>query len=311
METMPATLPAQQQPKSRKKAILISLGVIAATVGGWFGWQYYKRKKQENSSAEKSEPDSEKEPSKYAAPPSTYNTPRTIMPVRNDNLPLKKGSKGERVRQLQQALISKYGKSILPVYGADGDFGKEMTAALEKLKLPVVVDESLFNILTKGGGALDAKAVAKEFSEAINEKNIDKAKVALAKLKTTADYTAVSDILKTTHYFNGVRKTLVNALLDGFSDEKDKDEIRLEFRRIGLKYDGKKWSLSGIESRLIITTVPTEIIDPRHRVKVKVPANMVLGRFIRTIQDWTQFKSLQANKKLIVKTSTIQFYETH
>lgn len=45
--------------------------------------------------------------------------------------PLKKGSSGPLVGELQQILISKYGKSILPKYGADEKFGNETEAALK------------------------------------------------------------------------------------------------------------------------------------------------------------------------------------
>jgi hypothetical protein len=44
---------------------------------------------------------------------------------------------------LQEALIAKYGKQILPRYGADGDFGSEMAAALKKLKFPQQLNKAL------------------------------------------------------------------------------------------------------------------------------------------------------------------------
>jgi peptidoglycan hydrolase-like protein with peptidoglycan-binding domain len=50
--------------------------------------------------------------------------------------PIQKGSKGAEVRTLQNALISKYGASILPRFGADGDFGSETVAALSGKGLP-------------------------------------------------------------------------------------------------------------------------------------------------------------------------------
>lgn len=49
---------------------------------------------------------------------------------RNDNFPLKKGSKGNNVTRLQNALI-KLNPSSLPKYGVDGDFGNETEAALQ------------------------------------------------------------------------------------------------------------------------------------------------------------------------------------
>ena len=39
------------------------------------------------------------------------------------NFPLKKGSINNCVKQLQLALMAKYGSTILPQYGADGNWG--------------------------------------------------------------------------------------------------------------------------------------------------------------------------------------------
>jgi hypothetical protein len=50
--------------------------------------------------------------------------------TRNDNFPLKKGSKGDNVRRLQNALL-KLNPSALPKYGADGDFGNETEGWLQ------------------------------------------------------------------------------------------------------------------------------------------------------------------------------------
>ena len=50
--------------------------------------------------------------------------------------PLQKGSKGDCVKQLQQALINAFGKAVLPKYGADKDWGSETDKAVkEKLKI--------------------------------------------------------------------------------------------------------------------------------------------------------------------------------
>lgn len=52
-------------------------------------------------------------------------------PVVANYFPLKKGSKGEKVRELQNILIG-INPSVLPKYGPDGDFGSETEAALFK-----------------------------------------------------------------------------------------------------------------------------------------------------------------------------------
>src|ERR1700741_2759545 len=47
---------------------------------------------------------------------STYTPPKTTT---SSGFPLKKGSKGEFVKNLQNALIQKFGAKVLPKYGAD------------------------------------------------------------------------------------------------------------------------------------------------------------------------------------------------
>jgi hypothetical protein len=54
-------------------------------------------------------------------------------PSKNDNFPLKKGSFGEKVKELQRALL-KYDSNALPNYGVDGDFGSETENALFRIK---------------------------------------------------------------------------------------------------------------------------------------------------------------------------------
>lgn len=304
------------QPKKRnfKKAILIGLGVAVTAVGGFFGWKALTKKKQEPTDLEDETllPQTSFVPTKTNTQTSTSYTPPPQS--RKDDFPLKKGSKGERVKTLQLALIAKHGKTILPKYGADGDFGSEVQAALTKLGLPVVVDESTFTVLTQTPTE-DPATLAKKLYEAASSKSFASALDSLKKIKSTSEYSAVSDKFKEYRISSGVRKTLVTGMLDTFKSASEQDAIRLEFLRMGLKYDGTKWSiptLSGTDAgQFIITTEPTELIDPKHKIKVKVPAKMVLGHFISSKNDYTLFKTLEKNKKLIVKSKSIQFYETN
>lgn len=136
-----ATSKAPSKSKQRKKKLIITTLAIGATgILGYFGWQYFKKKKQ--AKANHADIDAiinnmdqpivlqPNPPKVKVKPPSrTYTLPTADQ--RNDEFPLKKGSKGENVRKLQEALMTKYGKSVLPKYGADGDFGSEMVTALK------------------------------------------------------------------------------------------------------------------------------------------------------------------------------------
>lgn len=53
--------------------------------------------------------------------------------------PLKRGSKGSKVKELQNALLKK-NASILPKYGADGDFGSETESAVKTITGKTTVD---------------------------------------------------------------------------------------------------------------------------------------------------------------------------
>ncbi len=134
----------QQQPSNTKrKTILVGMGVAVASVLGYFGWQYWRKKKIQQMDT-----------SAVEQPSSPVQNKPSRTTTRNDNFPLKRGSRGQRVKALQQALIAKYGASILPQYGADGDFGKELEDGLKKANLPTRIDERTFNTLTAQSGSV-------------------------------------------------------------------------------------------------------------------------------------------------------------
>ena len=298
--------PEKNGASKKKKFLLIGLGVAATGLLSYFGWEYYQKKKQEkedNSDDSSSDTSSDTKmlpPQKSSFTPDFFKQPQT----RNDDFPLKKGSKGAKVKAFQNALISKNGKAILPRYGADGDFGNEMLAALKKLNLPDTIDESTYNVIVQSSSSsFDAGAIAKAlYKDAVNQ-NVDGVIASLRKMNTKNDYTTVnSEFKKLT--LRGVSQTLVNGLLGSFSDETEKQQIRLEFSRMGLKYDGTKWSLSGLDGFKVMTTEATTVWRTPTE-GAKVPAKMILGTEIATSKGFTLFEN--NGKKFIVKTSTIKY----
>lgn len=293
-----------------KKIILTTFAVGAAGVLGYFGWQLYKKKmQQKKASAEASNSDldnllkSNVGPTEDTLPTLPKATLPSRTPVRSrssvslpaplpaadsSDFPLKKGSKGEKVRQLQEALIAKYGKAILPKYGADGGFGSETVAALKKAGLPPSITESMFNVLTQAGQS-DGASLGKELVKATDNKDFSNAIAVLKKMNSTADYTAANSVFKN-YYINGVHKTIVNGLLDTFDSDEEKQKIKFEFLRIGLQFNGSKWSLSGLGGLPIITIRPAAIwINARRRVNV--PARVVLGNEVSRRLDYTLFEN--------------------
>lgn len=195
---------------SKKKFLLIGLGVAATGILSYFGWEYYQKKKNEKENSD-DDSSSQKEipPQKSSFTPDFFKQPQ-----RNDSFPLKQGSKGAKVKALQDSLIARYGKTILPKYGADGDFGNEMIAALKKLNLRQAIDENTYNVMVQTP-SFDASALAKSlYKDAVN-KNISGVIASLKKMTSKDDYTAVSGEFKKLP-LRGVSQTLVNGLLEVF-----------------------------------------------------------------------------------------------
>jgi hypothetical protein len=104
--------------------------IIAAVVGVaglYFIYQYFKKGTVSNT---------------FTPSQSGGNVPSGSTPTASkatDSFPLKKGSKGDNVRMLQQLLL-KIDKTLLPKFGADGDFGSETEAAVQKVLNKKTVD---------------------------------------------------------------------------------------------------------------------------------------------------------------------------
>lgn len=115
-----------------KKILTISL-VTLGLAGAGFGVYWYLRKKSK----------------KVVEETETNNNTTNVFvgSSRNDDFPLKKGSKGERVKMLQE-FINMYAK-VKNISGVnlttDGDFGSGTEAALQKVFGMKEVDRSKWN----------------------------------------------------------------------------------------------------------------------------------------------------------------------
>ena len=228
-----------------------------------------------------------------------YNS-TSVLP--KSDFPLKKGSKGENVRLLQEALIAKYGKTILPKYGSDGDFGTETLNALKKAGLPSSITERIFNVLTQSS-KIDKSTLGKDLYNATIAKDFNKAISLLKAMSNTQDYSAANEVFKT-YRINGVRQTIVNGLLSSFTSTDQKEKIKLEFLRMGLQFDGSKWSLSGFDGRSIVTNQSTTVwINATEGISV--PARMVLGMEVSRRLGYTLFEN--KGKYFLVTTKSVQY----
>jgi len=333
-------VPLHGKTKSRVKAkgsiVLTALAIGATGVLGYLGWQYIQKRKKKNSpnldeallknsiiSPTDSITASGSFVDSLSPLPGTSNTqpyiPDSIInkagsTIRGgkkgqsstDMFPLKRGSKGDNVQLLQQALIKKYGNKTLPKFGADGDFGSETVAALKKLKMPATISETLFNVLTQnvstGTDGSTMSLLAQKIYNATLRKDFKTVLSLLKNITSSADYSEVSEAFKQ-YRINGVRQTLVNGLLNVFPSDAEKQQLRLSFATMGLTYDGTKWSLSGIEGLPIITIAPARIWV-NASTSVTVPARMVLGQEIARRMQFVLF--INNGRQFLVHSDSIK-----
>jgi hypothetical protein len=301
--------------RQSKKIIVASIAVGAAGILGYFGWQYLKKKKDANKAGDLDEvlkttsPSPSNETPVYTPPivkttisktATAYVTPKPVAD--KSGFPLKKGSKGNNVRLLQEALIIKYGKTILPKYGADGDFGTETANALKQAGLPATINESTFNVVTQSV-KVDKSTLGKDLYNATIAKNYSKALSLLKQLQSTEDYSAANEVFKQNRII-GVRQTIVNGLLNVFTTATQKEAIKFEFLRIGLQFDGNKWSLSGFDGRPLVTT-ESATVWVNATQGVNVPSRMVLGNEVTRKLDYTLFEN--NGKYFLVNTKSVTY----
>lgn len=324
-----ATRKQPTKKKAKSNIILTTLAVGAAGILGYLGWQYYKKRKASKAAAStdlttilQSNAASTLYPASSNVYTDTTATPSYVPPVTSSastgssasktasssaassSFPLKKGSKGALVKALQQALIAKYGASILPKYGADGDYGSETVTAVKKAGLPATIDESTYYVFVQGSSSItDKSALAGKFLMAATNKDFNSVISLLKQMNTKEDYKQVSNLFSQSR-LRGVRQTLVNGLLGTFTSESQKQQIRYEFIRMGLKYDGSKWSLDGFDGRPVVTIEPTNVWISATE-NVGVPASMVLGAEVSRKLDYTLFEN--NGKYFLVATKAIKY----
>lgn len=316
---------AKEDKKSnKKKFIFLGLGFGILAIGGFSYWYFVGREKGDTSkdlpnSFEDDTPKTTPKPktapkTSASAPTPKQETPTKIIVPSSKDFPIKKGSKKELIKQVQEALMKIYGKSILPAYGADGDFGSETKAALASKGFPTEVDETTYKKLTEES----SPSAASNITDADKE-NIDIAKniwvsattkkltpllEQLKRIKDVAHYVKVNELFKTIR-LGGVRQTIVNGSLSSFSDATSKQFISEALKNIGLKYYDEKWNLSGIDERKIITNQETTICSIAGCAQ-RVPEQTVLGIELTRGRHNTRFRALN-NQILYVPTKHIQY----
>lgn len=298
--------------KKRIRHLLLGTGIGLGVIGLGFGWWYFFGKGKD-SSPEVETDDSERTPVipniKDSSEP-RYALPKMVKaPL--EKFPIKYGDKGAHVKRLQEALIKQYGRSILPNYGADGGFFKEMAGALKSKGFPQTIDKPTYEKIIAGQTTSTTTPVSKKLAvkEGVDiAKNIwlnamlkrnDGMVDQLRRIRHVEDYRMVDALMKTV----GQRKSVAQVAEEAVTDDTGKQLIVSELKRIGLKYKDEKWVLSGIEQSQIISCVPTVIRD-RSGAGIEIPAETLLGVAVSSAGDVTSFRTI-AGEILYVPTKNI------
>lgn len=210
--------------------------------------------------------------------------------------PLRKGmTNNALVGQLQQALIQMYGAAILPDWGADKDFGSETERALISKGYPTVIDLNTFQQIISGqggaAGSFDAADTARRLRLAVVGRKPMDAVLALRSINSAQQYVAANTIFKAQRF---VHKSIVSVLIGAWTDQATKEQFRAEFRRIGLLLVGGIWQLpqlAGLDSTPDIMTTRVAVLWDGAELTVTVPAQTILGKFIRAQNGYTTIKA--------------------
>lgn len=303
--------------EKKTKFILIGLGVVVVGTGAYVYSQIIK--KNQNNAKKKFEDALKANSAVLPITPSVSPSPKpSSSGASSSGFPLKSGSKGTLVKSLQNALIKKYGAKILPEFGADGDFGSETRNALVSKGYPTSIDEDTFtkivlsagikstNVSSGSGVKPSNSTLSYHIHQAIEDNNFSYATKYLKFIKSVSQYSAVNTIFKKKD-IGWVSKTIVTALLDQFESASERKTLNEHFYRIGLKYDGSKWSLSGLSGQIdrLVTIRATRVWDQSGQA-IQVPKATILGEYLDANDGVTEFETLDG-RRLFVATQSISY----
>ena len=242
----------------RNRYILYGLGAGVLLGGGYLLYHYL----QDTAAMNRSERPFTPETLIPALPDNT----KAIVKSNSSSFPVKRGSKGEVVKMLQNALLAVGGQSAIHIRASsikpdgtpDGIFGGGTEKALRAAGYPITVSESTFSKLIASGRAKAGSKVtsiqgnrdiANELIKAANDRNVFAALTGLQKIKNVDGYSSISSHFKDIRILGVKVTSLVNAMLSvAFrNNEPAKVKIRAEFRRIGLKQNTNEvWYIPGL-----------------------------------------------------------------
>jgi len=288
--------------------ILLGVGVVG--IGAYAAYQYLgKPKTTFDTLDEEPEPET---PKPKATPTRSYTPPSSF--------PLKLWSRGLLVTTLQNALNEKHGAALKP----DGVLGPLTQAAIIAAGFPSILFEDKYRELIQGKKEdtkstspapktseprrrFDPLRMAKIFHYAIREHKFNKVRELLSLMKSTQDYKDVNEYFKARDMYDGTRRTLVNGLFHKFKTDWGKKTVSGHLFRMGLKFNGRKWSLRGVSGFADrIKTIMNTIVWNDNKQTLKVPSGTILGDWIGAKKGVVKFRTLDG-KLLYTNASAIQY----
>jgi hypothetical protein len=300
---------AKQKDKAIKgklkpsKVFVYALAIAALGGGGYLVYDRLKKRKADTDAVPPTD-DEDTTTQLPAASSASSSITRLLSSAskRNDNFPLKRGSRGERVKILQRALAK-----TSPTITIDGQFGPGTAAALKAAGYNETVDETLFTQITGQAQVtvvFDPVSLSKRLYAAAQAKDLTGVLTALKQIKSVADYTSVNEYYKKQSF---ISKTIVTDLLEyAFKyDESAKEKLRNEFLRMGLKNNGTSWSLQGIRLYKDLITLRATTVTDGFGNKIPVRRNTILGDEVKVSSGMTWFRSVD-NSILSVPTQDVK-----
>ena len=289
------------------RIFIYALALAALGGGGYLLYDHFRKKKNQNAEIDSDSPTAGENDIDIPGSTTTASAKTRTRVKASDGFPLRKGSKGARVTELQQALIKK-GAAIK----ADGKFGAATLAALKALGYSETIDTTTFASLTGKEPALqivfNPGELARKLYSAARRRNDKDAVYLLQQIKNVNEYSAVNEYYKK---FDIISKTIVTDFLDyAFKpDAPALERIKVEFTRIGLKVNGAGvWSLQGIQLyKDLITLRPTVVVDSWNN-RLPVLENTILGDEVKVENGMTWFRSVD---RTILKVPTRDVKYTH
>jgi hypothetical protein len=240
--------------------------------------------------------------------------------------PLKYGSKGTTVRDLQTALNKHYGTKI----DVDGDWGDQTRDALKAKGLPTTIDVQALAKITAGtyGKKADSGSnkkdekkddkkpsvshaqIALDLERALEINDINGTIRALSKIKGIMNYIKVNEKFKNRNVGNYNKATIPTALNRVFPEDPERKRYRSQLYTIGLKWKNDKWALagfSGTPSGRLITIERAKVWNATGKFMV-VPRSTIIGTFISARNGLTEFQTLDG-KQLYINTTQIKYHD--